>query len=132
MWKNTVCVYQIKSWLRIYTGKKTFSVLFRSIFLLLASLTKMFCSEVQVNRIFRRLFLLFLHQDISCGYSLELPPWGNSNEYQQDMFWCKNYSKLLLLLSGGMSTVYLCNVGTSQYVYNKQQRFWPDHIDLQT
>ena len=25
-------------------------------------------------------------QNIDCGYSLELPQWGSSNEYQQSMF----------------------------------------------
>ena len=34
-------------------------------------------------------FLLFLHENLSCGYSLELPQWGNSNEYPQNRFWCK-------------------------------------------
>ena len=27
-----------------------------------------------------RYFLLFLHKNIYCGYSLEAPPWGISNE----------------------------------------------------
>ena len=31
-------------------------------------------------------FLLFLLQNIDCGYSLE----GSSNEYPQSMFWSKN------------------------------------------
>ena len=26
-------------------------------------------------------------QNIDCGYSLEAPRWGSSNEYQQSMFW---------------------------------------------
>ena len=26
-------------------------------------------------------------QNIDCGYSLELPHWGSSNEYPQSMFW---------------------------------------------
>ena len=26
-------------------------------------------------------------QNINCGYSLELPHWGGSNEYPQSMFW---------------------------------------------
>ena len=28
-------------------------------------------------------------QNIGCGYSLELPHWGNSNEYPQSMFWAE-------------------------------------------
>ena len=33
------------------------------------------------------LFILFLLKNIDCGYSLELPRWGGSNEYPQSMFW---------------------------------------------
>ena len=29
-------------------------------------------------------------QNIDCGYSLEPPRWGGSNEYPQSMFFCKN------------------------------------------
>ena len=29
-------------------------------------------------------------QNIDCGYSLELPRWGNSNEYPQSMFLSRN------------------------------------------
>ena len=28
-------------------------------------------------------------QNIDCGYSLELPQWGSSNEYLQSMFWAE-------------------------------------------
>ena len=35
------------------------------------------------------IFLIFA-QNIDCGYTLE-PPWrGGSNEYPQSMFWSKN------------------------------------------
>ena len=36
------------------------------------------------------LFFLFLLQNIDCGYSLEPPRRGGSNEYPQSMFWGKN------------------------------------------
>ena len=32
-------------------------------------------------------------QNIDCGYSLELPKWGSSNEYPQSMFLCGNKKK---------------------------------------
>ena len=35
------------------------------------------------------IFLIFA-QNIDCGYSLELPRRGGSNEYLQSMFWSKN------------------------------------------
>ena len=36
------------------------------------------------------LFFLFLLQNIDCGYTLEPPRRGGSNEYPQSMFWSKN------------------------------------------
>ena len=36
------------------------------------------------------LFFLFLLQNIDCGYTLELPCQGGSNEYPQSMFRSKN------------------------------------------
>ena len=35
------------------------------------------------------IFLIFA-QNIDCGYTLELPRRGGSNEYAQSMFWIKN------------------------------------------
>ena len=35
------------------------------------------------------IFLIFA-QNIDCGYTLELPCRGGSNEYPQSMFWSKN------------------------------------------
>ena len=39
-------------------------------------------------------FFLFLHQNIYCGYTLEVPQQGTSNVYSQHMFWCKNKKKI--------------------------------------
>ena len=38
---------------------------------------------------FTGVYIIFLisAQNIDCGYSLELPHWGGSNEYPQSMFW---------------------------------------------
>ena len=33
---------------------------------------------------------LFLHKNICCGYSLEVPHQGTSNEYPEHMFSCRN------------------------------------------
>ena len=35
-------------------------------------------------------FFLIFSQNIDCGYMLERPRRGNSNEYPQSMFWSKN------------------------------------------
>ena len=37
----------------------------------------------------RKLFFLFLHENVCCGYSLEVPRRGASNEYPQHMFSCR-------------------------------------------
>ena len=39
------------------------------------------------------IFLIFA-QNIDCGYSLEPPRRGGSNEYPQSMFWSKNKKKI--------------------------------------
>ena len=41
------------------------------------------------HQIFLNIFLIFA-QNIDCGYTLEPPRRGGSNEYPQSMFWSKN------------------------------------------
>ena len=52
-----------------------------------------FFSPVKKNENFIRkkidIFLIFA-QNINCGYTLEPPRRGGSNEYPQSMFWSKN------------------------------------------
>ena len=40
---------------------------------------------------FTGVYIIFLisAQNIDCGFSLELPRWGGSNEYPQSMFWAE-------------------------------------------
>ena len=38
-------------------------------------------------------FFFFFAQNIDCGYTLEPPRLGGSNEYPQSMFWSKNKNK---------------------------------------
>ena len=52
------------------------------------------------------IFLIFA-QNTDCGYTLELPRRGGSNEYPQSMFWSKNkknrytpHTPVLLFKSG--------------------------------
>ena len=44
---------------------------------------------------FTWVFIIFLisAQNIDCGYSLEPPWWGSSNEYPQSMFWAEIWKK---------------------------------------
>ena len=48
---------------------------------------------------FTGVYIIFLisAQNIDCGYSLEPPHWGGSNEYPQSMFWAEvwNYQSFL-------------------------------------
>ena len=37
--------------------------------------------------------VLIFAQNFDCGYTLEPPRWGGSNEYPQSMFWSKNKKK---------------------------------------
>ena len=41
---------------------------------------------------------LFLHENICCGYSLEVPQWGTSNEYPQHMFLWPNKKKNIKII----------------------------------
>ena len=43
------------------------------------------------------IFLLFLHENICCGYSLEAPQWGTSNEYSQHIFSWRNKQNINLI-----------------------------------
>ena len=49
-------------------------------------------TEIKISKISLDVFDIFLifAQNIDCGYSLEPPRRGGSNEYPQSMFWSKN------------------------------------------
>ena len=52
---------------------------------------RMFSAEKIENFIGKFLiFFLCFAQNIDCGYTLEPPCGGSSNEYPQSMFWIKN------------------------------------------
>ena len=42
--------------------------------------------------------MLFLHKNIYCGYSLEAPQWGASNEYPQHKFSSRNKKTIMWIL----------------------------------
>ena len=45
-----------------------------------------YISQLQIRGGIHIIFFLFLHKNICCGYSLEAPRRGASNEYPQHMF----------------------------------------------
>ena len=47
------------------------------------------CKNDDFQSFFLNIFLIFA-QNIDCGYTLEPPQRGGSNEYPQSMFWSKN------------------------------------------
>ena len=58
-------------------------------------------------------FFLFLHKNICCGYSLEAPRQGASNEYPQHMFsWRngENYLRIITKYSSLTSPLVLCYI----------------------
>ena len=50
------------------------------------------CKNVHFQMNTLNIFLIFA-QNIDCGYTLEPPQGGGSNEYPQSMFWSKNKKK---------------------------------------
>ena len=46
--------------------------------------------ELQIKGVIKVIFFLFLHENTYCGYSLEAPQWGASNEYPQHVFSWRN------------------------------------------
>ena len=65
-------------------------------------------TELQIRGDIRSVFCLVLHENICCGYSLEAPQWGTSNEYHNicfhgeiskiSTFWLKKAHYLVLLV----------------------------------
>ena len=45
-----------------------------------------------------KILLIFLHENICCGYSLEVPQRGTSNEYPQHMFSWRNMKIISIFL----------------------------------
>ena len=46
--------------------------------------------QLQKRMFIRLIFFLLLHENLCCGYSLEAPHGGASNEYPQHMFLWRN------------------------------------------
>ena len=50
---------------------------------------KFYNQKIENFQIIILIFFLFLLKNIDCGYSLEPPRRGGSNEYPQSMFWAE-------------------------------------------
>ena len=56
-------------------------------------------SQLEIRLLFNQkllIFFLFVRKTICCGYSLEVPHWGTSNEYPQHMFSWRNKKNIFL------------------------------------
>ena len=82
------------------------------------------------------IFFLFLFQNIDCGYTLEPPRRGGSNEYPQSMFWSKNKKKGIplhtpvLLYKSGFNGIYItrtCFPDIFQGLYCMWHIYWHRH-----
>ena len=54
------------------------------------------------------IFSLFLHENICCGYSLEVPQQGTSNEYPQHMFLWRNKKDISIFRVKKVPYLLLC------------------------
>ena len=56
--------------------------------------TEIFCAlKIEIFQLKNFDIFLIFAQNIVCGYMLELPRRGGSNEYPQSMFWSRNKKK---------------------------------------
>ena len=65
-------------------------------------------SPVKIEKFMRNklIFFLIFAQNIDCGYTLETPRQGGSNEYPQSMFWSKKIRKIGIRLQSPVFSIY--------------------------
>ena len=64
--------------------------------------------KLQIRRDIYIIFSLFLSENICCGYSLEAPHRGASNEYPQHMFLCRNKKNISIFRMKKTPDLLLC------------------------
>ena len=95
-------------WLKLYptSGKNTSQ---KHAYIILTTKTPLLYNKTGVYREYT-LFFLFLLKNIDCGYSLEPPRRGGSNEYPQSMFWTEIWIRIFIwklsVLGGEISNTY--------------------------
>ena len=69
----------------------------------LADLDLQFCKTRAPDKMQNKknllIFVLFLHKDLCCEYTLEVPQWGSSNEYPQHKFSLRNKKNIHMDIS---------------------------------
>ena len=87
------------------TWKNTSKEIFQAKYFSIATDKALFSSKKML------ISFLFLHKNIGCGYSLEAPHWGASNEYPQPMFSWRNKINIMWIPSLICSYVFsICNI----------------------
>ena len=66
-------------------------------------------AQLQTREVIFIIFFLFLHEDICCGYSLEAPWQGASNEYPQHMFSWRNKKDISIFWMKKVPYLLLCS-----------------------
>ena len=101
------------------------------------------CTLLQIRDGIHIIFFLFLHKNICCGYSLEAPCWGASNEYPQHMFSWRNKKHISTFLMKKKCLIwnYACismvswSPLSSWILYflfiNRYWRSWSDCVNVQ-
>ena len=113
MWQTHTHVVPTSSWAGLYSNEAHANASGFSFIFIVRMYLKKFI-YFQVRGLSRKLFSLYIyenhlseastsvysHKNICCGYSLEVPPWGTSNEYPQNMVsWkCKKHSYSILFV----------------------------------
>ena len=82
------------------------------------------------------IFFLISAQNIDCGYSLEPPHWGSSNEYAQSMFWAEIWKISDFLSENFPFLVEKVSLYLNRCVFVMEVRKWKSpltwHISTQT
>ena len=68
-------------------------------------------AELQIRGGIHTIFFLFFHENISCGYSIEAPRQGASNEYRQHMFSWRNKKDISIFRMKKVPYLLLCGKG---------------------
>ena len=87
----------------------------------LYNLTPLYPTLYSKTGIYRGIHYIIFHisaQNIDCGYSLEPPRRGVSNEYPQSMFWAEIWKKYQSLLSEKFQVVSPYNMGNEKTLVN--------------
>lgn len=78
--------------------------------------------QVRIWSLITKLFCLVLHKNTICGYSLEAPHWGASNEYPQTMsLWRNDKNSHSIIIEFPLQFGYWTLIGMT---WNNELKWW--------